>query len=270
MKSIFPIIVIYKVQLSESISYQSFIQPNNFTEFLVYDNSPASFQQNEAELPKGAIYVRNVNNGGLSEAYNQGAALAQEKGYRRILLLDQDTLFADNTLKYYLKHIDYPGIVAPAIVTKQGANFSPVDISGWTPKGADDATPGEYSLKRFALVNSGCCIPVSLFRRSGGYDPAVNLDFSDFQFQINVRKNEVFALIMESKPAVQDFSNDCCDIHRILPRFDLYLQCAKHFKADTRLNRMKHEYVVFRHTIALLLKTKSLSILGKYIKKYLL
>lgn len=38
MKSIFPIIVIYKVQLDESISYQSLVRPNQFAEFLVYDN----------------------------------------------------------------------------------------------------------------------------------------------------------------------------------------------------------------------------------------
>lgn len=79
MKSIFPIIVIYKVQLDESISYQSLVRPNQFAEFLVYDNSPASYQQNEAALPAGAIYVRNTNNGGLSEAYNQGAEIARER-----------------------------------------------------------------------------------------------------------------------------------------------------------------------------------------------
>lgn len=230
MKSIFPIIVIYKVQLDESISYQSLVRPNQFAEFLVYDNSPASYQQNEAALPAGAIYVRNTNNGGLSEAYNQGAEIAREKGYKRVLLLDQDTFFAEGTLAHYLEYIDYPGIVAPAIITKQGANFSPVDISGWTPKGATDIKAGEISLFEYALVNSGCCIPVSLFTQSGGYDPAVNLDFSDFQFQINIRKQQAQALVMSGEPAVQDFSNDCREIGKILPRYDLYLQCAHHSK----------------------------------------
>ena len=166
MKSIFPIIVIYKVQLDESISYQSLVRPNQFAEFLVYDNSPASYQQNEAALPAGAIYVRNTNNGGLSEAYNQGAEIAREKGYKRVLLLDQDTFFAEGTLAHYLEYIDYPGIVAPAIITKQGANFSPVDISGWTPKGATDIKAGEISLFEYALVNSAAAYPFHCLRKA--------------------------------------------------------------------------------------------------------
>ena len=48
MKSIFPIIVIYKVQLDESISYQSLLRPNQFGEFIVYDYSQASYPPNEA------------------------------------------------------------------------------------------------------------------------------------------------------------------------------------------------------------------------------
>lgn len=268
MKTIFPIIVIYKVQLDEAASFQSIIRPNHFAEYLVYDNSPSSFQQDVSRLPAEAIYLRNTNNGGLSEAYNEGARIAQKKGYKRILLLDQDTLFAENTLNRYLEQIDYPGIVAPAIVTKQGANFSPVDISGWTPKGANNINAGEISLFNYALVNSGCCIPVSLFSQSGGYVPKVNLDFSDFQFQIKVRRHNAKALVMKGEPAIQDFSNDCRELAKILPRYNLYLQCAKHFEADTTLNKLKHQYVVARHTLALLLRTKSLSILKNYLSCY--
>ena len=75
---------------------------------------------------------------------------------------------------------------------------------------------------------------------------------------------------MSGEPAVQDFSNDCREIGKILPRYDLYLQCAHHFKADSATNKLKHEYVVFRHTIALLLRTKSMHILKNYVSKYLL
>ena len=42
---IYPVLVIYKIRLQDSIAYKTLLQPNGIDDFLIYDNSPASFEQ---------------------------------------------------------------------------------------------------------------------------------------------------------------------------------------------------------------------------------
>lgn len=71
---IFPIIVIYKCHLGEAESFKTFIKPNGFKNYLVYDNSPTEYiQENIASIYPQAIYVRDTSNKGLPAAYNLGA-----------------------------------------------------------------------------------------------------------------------------------------------------------------------------------------------------
>lgn len=268
MKTIYPVIVIYKTSIDEAASYNTLIKPSGIEAFLVYDNSPASYAQKQFDLPPEATYVRDVNNSGLSGAYNMGAALARQKGYKRVLLLDQDTVFAPDTWSEYQKHIDYPGITAPVIITNQGCNFSPVDITGLNLKAAVAAKPGEISLYARALANSGCCIPISLYEKAGGYNEKVRLDFADFQFLIYVRKHFSKALLLACGFAEQDFSNDCKDCGSMLNRFTLYLDSAKYFDGGSFFLNFKHHYLVFRHTLSLTLRTHNLQFFSMYLKEY--
>ena len=269
MKSIYIVIVLYKVALQDAVSYQTLIRSNQIEEFFVYDNSPEEFNQPTELLPKGVTYVRDFTNSGLSKAYNAGAKRARDLGYTHVLILDQDTRFEKKIWKSYIDHSEFPGIVAPTIRTVQGQDFSPVDIKGWSLKGVHNPKSGEYSLFDVAVVNSGCCIPLSLYEQAGGYNEAVRLDFADFQFQIRAR---VFQprLQLLSSIALQDFSNDIKDVDVLLHRYQIYLECAAHFTVDSAKLKIKHHYQVFRHGLALMLRTHNIQFLTNYLKIFLL
>ena len=86
MKKILPVIVLYKIRLSDAASFRTLLQQHGVEEFVVYDNSPADFTQEDVERnhPK-AVYVRDVQNSGLPKAYNLAAEVAQQRGFSRLL-----------------------------------------------------------------------------------------------------------------------------------------------------------------------------------------
>ncbi|MCI7274537.1 hypothetical protein MR642_09640 [bacterium] len=262
---IYPVLVIYKIRLQDSIAYNTLLRPNGIDDFLIYDNSPASFEQDLSQVPHKACYQRDYSNSGLPKAYNCGATMAVQKGYSHILLLDQDSKFPLETWDCYLRHLDFPGIVSPMFKTKEGLNFSPVYIGGLLPRAERDLHGGEYSLYSHAVINSGCCIPVGLFEQAGGYDPRVRLDFADFQFQLRVRAIRPRLLVLDVV-AEQDFSNDVVDVRALRSRFKLYLESALHFRSDSVKGKLKHHYAVFHHTLSLFFRTRSLSFLTDYVK----
>jgi len=267
MSSIYPVIVIYKAKLEECSSYTSLLKPAGVREFLIYDNSPADCEGATGEYPAGITYVRDTENSGLPKAYNLAAKLAGEKGFSHVLLLDQDTTFPDGAWAKYVAASDYSGLVAPCLVTNRGKNFSPMNICGWRPKAVCNPVQGEYSLCKFAFVNSGCLLPVSLFEAVGGYDESVKLDFADYQFQRRLRKVASHALLIDLQ-GVQDFSNDCSDVARQLSRYRLFLESARHCHFDTRGQQLKHLYVVLRQTLALTLHLRSLRFFRCFVQNY--
>ena len=264
---IFPVIVIYKCSIYKSRAYCSLIKGNVSGSFMIYDNSPSSFVQSEVP-PTNAIYIRDASNKGLAEAYNAAAAEADRLGYTHILLLDQDTLFPENSWHEYEKAEYYNGIIAPQLATDDGRPFSPVDISGWSPKGTR-LYAGEYSLYKYNVVNSGTCIPIRLFLNAGGYDPATPLDFADFQFNRRVRKLRASFMLLPFT-ALQDFSDDCTDPVKLLSRFHLYASSAKGFTTEGIIDALKHHFSVLKHTIALTIRTHNMVFVRKYISTFLL
>ena len=266
---IYPILVIYKIRLEDSKSYQSLLQANGVKHFLVYDNSPANYPQDTSKIPVEAQYIRNTHNGGVSVAYNTGANIAKELGYQRVLLLAKDTYFPADCWNQYLKHATYPGITAPQIRTKADEPFSPVSISGLRPKGLKNPMANqEYRLTQYAVVNSGICIPTDLFLAIKGYNPKVRLDFADFDFQSRLKAQSNHFFLIDCT-AIQDFSNDCKEVKQLQKRFALYLESARYVYRPTWRNKISHHLTILSHTISLTLRTKSTSFVRSYLKHFL-
>lgn len=265
--SIYVVIVLYKVGLEESTAYRTLIKANGITEFLVYDNSPEA-DTKRAEYPATATYIHDAENSGLSKAYNLAAQKAKAFGKDHLLILDQDTHFAADAWKKYKEQTQFNGIVAPIVQTKQGMILSPVKIRGIRKRILSDVEPGDYSLYDFAVINSGCLVPISLFEQCGGYSEKVNLDFSDFQFQIRARKVSLSFRLIDTC-AIQDFSNECRDANKLLSRYARYLFCAKNFETDTFSCKAKHDLEVALHTLSLTLRTRSMSFIRLFITRYL-
>lgn len=269
MNSIYIVIVIYKISLFEAESYKTLIAPNRIDNFFVYDNSPEEGYTNEDLLPKGCVFVHDKANGGLSKAYNRGAEMARQLGYTHILLLDQDTKFDANAWNVYLQNLEFPGMIVPLMKTTTGAAFSPVCISGLFSCAAKGLVSGKYSLNAYAAVNSGCCIPVDLFYKAGGYVDNVKLDFADFQFQLRLRQVQPLFRVIETN-AIQDFSNDCREISKVKTRYELYLESARHYEADGFTTKARHLCDVLKHTLSLTARMRSAYFLHKFITHYLI
>ena len=264
---ILPIVVIYCCKLEESVAYQTFIVRNGIQAFVVYDNSPSSYQQDMSLIPSGAYYYRDMNNGGLSKAYNYGAETAEKYGYNWVLLLDQDTNFPQGSLEAYQQFLCKNSLLVPNVVLKNGGAFSPC-IPMWTKRAPTHLDEGEYSLFSYNVINSGCCLPVDIFREAGGYKQDVRLDFSDFQFQRRLRKVKPLFYVIPLT-AVQDFSNDETRPEKLIQRYLLYLDGALHCDGESFRERISRNILILKHTLALSVRTHSLKFIVCYLKKYL-
>lgn len=267
LSDIFPVVVLYKCQCKDAMSWRTLIEAGGFAEFMVYDNSPRSFQADLSVLPIGVVYVRDEENGGLSKAYNHAAHYARSKGYGRLLLLDQDTTFAPEAIDAYMCADRSVALWVPRITVSGGRAFSPVDISSFRNK-AVEISPGRYSLRDYLAVNSGMCVRLDDFFAAGGYNEAVRLDFSDFQFLRRLRKISSDFEVLWAE-ALQDFSNDKTDAQALLARYRLYMESASYCEYDTVGEHLCHFIDVTIHTFALFLKTWDLRFPYTWIK-YLL
>lgn len=259
--NILPVIVIYKIRLSESDCYRHFLSRIPVRQFMVYDNSPVSFASDEV-MPKSAIYVRDTSNGGVSVAYNTAAKYALQNGFERILLLDQDTLFPISMYEEMMRCES--DICAPRIVLKNGQPFSPTAWKHGALRGVR-LPSGEYALGRYMLVNSGLCVSVKLFMLAGGYNEKVKLDFADFQFMHRLRRvTDCFTLL--DAEAEQDFSNEQTDVSVLYARYCKYIEGARHFETYDMKDKLLVFWSVFLHTLALTKRTGKML----FVKKLLL
>jgi len=267
LSDILPVIVLYKCRCTAAASYSTLIKAGGFREFIVYDNSPHSYRENRSGLPPGAVYVCDENNGGLSKAYNRAAAYAREKGYSRLLLLDQDTVFGKDAARLYAGADRSLSLWVPCMTTVKGNPFSPVYIRGLRYKPAV-LPSGRYSLRDYYAVNSGMCVSLEAFFLAGGYNEAVLLDFADFQFLSRLRKISPDFELLPVK-ALQDFSNDETDRGVLLARFRLYLESARHCEWTLFSERLRHSMDVFLHTLSLSVRTRYSGFFSLWIKKYI-
>lgn len=265
---ILAVIVLYKESLYSSRTYLSLLRSNPDLSIFIYDNSPTPMH-NQSEF-SSYIYVHDPLNRGVSYAYNRGAEYAQINNFDWILLLDQDTKFPDQLISSYREFINrYPTINLFSLVLalQDGSYFSPI-LEKKTRLNGLFIEPGVYKLKDFRLVNSGLLVNVGAFWKSGGYNEAAYLDFSDFQFIKRFRKNYNSFCIVPGV-AIQDFSSKQLDLNKSQFRFSIFCECAKACETDSLLERLNIHYTVFRRMCGLLLQFKKLTFLNIFIKKYL-
>jgi rhamnosyltransferase len=192
------ILVLYKCQLENSESFLSLTKALNnldetiILEMIVYDNSPSSYFNNKKKIKNWNIkYIHDPTNSGVSKAYNIGAKLTKEINKKWLLLVDQDSVFPNNTFKIYLDALNkYADIQlhCPILRSDTGVVISPAIFKfhrGFSPHRMG---PGLKSLDDYSPVNSGICVSVDLFDKVGGYNDDIKLDYSDFYFVDKVKQ----------------------------------------------------------------------------------
>lgn len=262
---ILPVIVLYRIRLTEARSFQTLIAGGGFAHYVVYDNSPADYEQET--MPREAFYVRDVDNGGLSRAYNRAAEIAEQQGYKFLLLLDQDTEFPPEATTKYATADRHQAAWCPCVKTLTAAPLSPCRRTPWGPKAVVPST-ATLPLRRYVAINSGLCVSVAAFRRAGGYNERVRLDFADYQFLTRLRRVEQNLAVLPFT-ATQDFSAEVRDREKLQQRYSMYLESARACEFFTLGERLTHQFEVLRHTVGLTLRTHHSSFLKDYFTKWL-
>ena len=188
---VFAVIVLYKMLPSESAAFGtlraaiSHVQRGKTDiKIVLYDNTPGG--QDVEALPADVQYKADVDNGGLSNAYNYSLEIASENGFDWLLTLDQDTVLP---VDFLCKLCDAITFVAPlnavaAIVPEvysDGLVISPsIPLKYWAIWRHFPAGFVGISTEKLTLaVNSASTYRVSALRNIGGYDPRYWMDFSD-------------------------------------------------------------------------------------------
>ena len=239
LKETLVIMVVYRCPPEKSPSWNSLVQEaanqKATIDLLVYDNSPEP--QHFPTIPFIKMHYRhNSDNPGVSKAYNEGCVLAREEKKRWLLLLDQDTSFAEGWLQTYFQNTveEPPALIKAPILLWESVIISPFRY--WLSKGVPTSRvePGDYSLDRYFAINSGLLIDREVFESVGGYDESIPLDFSDFAFMCKLKKNKYRFGVIDLHGRHELSSIHEQDEDAAKQRFKLYALGSKRLTSYTR------------------------------------
>jgi hypothetical protein len=195
--SILPILVLYKMRLSDSPTYQTFCESSRNggrdpALIAVYDNSPER-QVSLTDETRLLAYKHDPDNNGLAAAYNWALNLAHESHFSWLLLLDQDTKLPATFLPYLVtKALQYDmndsvAAIAPFVIDN-GVSISPKRVRLGRRTSVTRPTP-EIAEHEVTAINSGVAVKVPFVMSIGGFNPAYRLDCLDHWFFRQVYSN---------------------------------------------------------------------------------
>ncbi len=268
------VIVLFQETLDNCLSYQSLKESCSLYKsgaefgFFIYDNSP--YLQPVSKDRVIVRYVSDIENGGVSKAYNEAAIFAKENGYNWLLIADQDTFFPSSIYeKYYdalLQNTTINLILPKVRVAKEGKYMSPVRKNHFFSRLSDSVPTGQINPAHYSIINSGILVKVDAFLNVGGYNENVWLDFADFQFIERFTKKYDKAFVVNVE-CIQSFSDEIPDIHQKIYRFKLFCSSVKYFEPRKLIDHIWIFGVVVKRCLSLVLQSHSLkpfSIIRKY------
>ncbi len=173
-------------------------------ELLIYDNS-TSPQKNNIKNSFSIRYKSNINNGGVSAAYNYAYNIAKKQNFHWLLLLDQDTKLNENyfiELKSTLEKIkDSKDIVAivPRVYQEENINISPSKVLwGGIHRPINSLYVGKYEDNLMA-IGSGIVLKTSFIKSIDGFSRLFWLDCLDRWIFYKIHNNNKSVYVLESK-----------------------------------------------------------------------
>lgn len=275
-ENIFAIIVLYKTKLSDSKTFLSLTKSLNVNntklDLLIYDNSPEYNLKGKFEYPEWDItYIPDVDNSGVSKAYNNGAEIAEKKGKKWILIFDQDTAFPENTIDIYTQAtINYPGykIFSPIMLISSNVIVSPCRFKFMRGTSLNHIKSGPHTFHNLSVINCGMCIDINSFKENGGYNEKIRLDFSDHDFIKRFKKVVTDEFVVLDLKVYHDLSTtNQNSFNSDLLRFDYYLEGSAHVSSNSMESIILKVIGILRAT-KLSLRHKSLAFIKKAIASF--
>ena len=139
-----------------------------------------------------AIY--SVSNLGVAAAVNRAAAHARGNGYKQLLVLDQDSLLADDMVVHLQHALSAPGAgtgrpvaaVGPVFVDRRTGQAAPFVRIGPLFNRKLAVAPGDQVECDF-LISSGSLLPLSVLDSVGGMDESLFIDNVDLEWSFRAR-----------------------------------------------------------------------------------
>jgi rhamnosyltransferase len=127
--------------------------------------------------------IVNSENLGVARALNIGVGRAAELGFALALLLDQDSMAAQDMVETLLRiYEDFPDRDRLAVV---GSNF--FDPSGRFPKAADGELHGKQWEEAVSVITSGSLLPLAAYSVIGQFRDELFIDYVDTDYCLRAR-----------------------------------------------------------------------------------
>lgn len=260
-------IITYKEDYRNCASYQTLCKSykNAHTEndlhVYVFDNTPDNLNtdfRTEFEGVKVNYFTKGKNKG-LAFAYNFLGNIAFKEGFKRMVLLDQDTdLPVDIYGKYKFASSEYK-IWCPKVFD-DGNLMSPSRYVNYRSYPIKIDNEVELELKDISLINSGMMIDLPFFNQIGGYNSNLFLDFCDHDFIIKVKRSQKKIGLIDCE-LHQDFSATSHTKEQALIRYKIFVTDLKVFYKNKSKLKIFY-YLDLPHLIKLCYRFRTLQFLA--------
>lgn len=256
------VLVLYKLKLKDSLTYQSFTKYIKQTsikyELLIYNNSPEVIIEKE----DGYLSVNSSNNEMLSGAYNYALKLAEDTNKKWLLLLDQDTELTEQfffELDTFLKSNNEQSVGAVVPILYKGKyHLSPISFSPvFGPFLSYRPVEGNVSTQLcVSAYNSATMLNVEFMKSIGGFSTDYPLDMLDhwYFYQMYKAKKPIYVLNarIEQNLSLLDMSN-CMNVDR----YKMYIKAQKHFVKELHFQaQFTLRIQLFKALISQLIRSK--------------
>lgn len=237
------VIVLYNQKLNESDSYKSLLK-NTTIPVLVYDNSP---KIQKHCLPSNFEVVYDTNNSGVSKAYNIAYNWAEKIKSTHLLLLDSDSNFPERALVEYEKFAfeNKDSIIFPTLLS-EGKKISPFYFYLGRSWYGEDILFGNHTIGRVMAINSGLCIPMSVFKVINGYNENIPLDWSDIDFMKRLKKAKIKAQYIPLKIEHNLSELEQTKESSVLSRFKYKVEALKYVKSSIIEKALMYFWIILK------------------------
>ncbi len=241
--SVMFVVVCYRMQLEKAPAIESLAQCGKAfqvnLDLLAYDNSP-SFANENIEISHLYVHYRpNDTNVGVSACYNRAAEEIPLRFRHKqwLFLLDQDTLLNEQSLKIYHQAVEEnPGekLFCPRISMGKLGIAAPFYCRFFHNGGPYKGESGKVSVDSITSINSGLLIHQEVFGRTGGYNPGIPLDFSDYYFFHKYKEKYSTLVVVDTILSHNLSSLNYSGEKQAVQRFGSYVKGARAMAAHDR------------------------------------
>ena len=188
------------------------------TDIFIVDNGSVNIQELEVSLASysgGVTLMKLGQNLGIAAAQNHGIRRATEEQYPYILLMDQDSLPADDMVSELLKGIALlpdAAAVGPNFIDNNHASRARfIKVQGFRIIRMTQET-GDNIVEVDHLIASGSLIPVRHFAVTGSMDESLFIDYVDIEWALRARAKGLRSYGIFSAKMHHALGNDHIDI----------------------------------------------------------